>query len=272
MAKRDSTFTLGLISLLAWIVSLSIARASEFHYFDQSIDYWNSNKSEKKVEVESSKKVEASEKSESFDWKKHLDPKNPEFFKEGDYTPPEAFMEITRNPTDENLKMWFQYIDKKNALATRLQTRMNEYLEKEGAKLEPAAKESLRATSSSFARIPEDSKRYRFRLYFDSTCPHCRHMFDTLKTLQDRGYYVEARQIDSRTETLEDLPLPTTRATPEEVQKQQIESVPFLLIGDLKSQAVYKMTGFQTPESIFELLHSHQPPTKGNIHDQQSAK
>ena len=37
-----------------------------------------------------------------------------EFFKEGDYSPPEPFMELARNPTDENIRMWFQYLDKKN--------------------------------------------------------------------------------------------------------------------------------------------------------------
>jgi len=263
MAKKDSGLSFALVCLLAWILSLSVARANEFQYFDQAIDYWNAKKEmPTKKESVALPKLDSSVKPDSFDWKKHLDPKHPEFFKEGDYTPPEAFMEIVRNPSDENLKMWFQYIDKKNELAARLQTRMNEYMEKDGAHLEPVAQESLRAAAKSLSRVPEDNKRFRFRLYFDSTCPHCRHMFDTLKTLQDRGFYVEARQIDSRTENLENLPLPSTHATPEEVQKHQIQSVPFLLIGDLKTQAVYQMSGFQTPESIFELLQSKAQKSK----------
>ncbi len=87
-------------------------------------------------------------------------------------------------------------------------------------------------------------------------------MFGTLKTLQEKGFYVEARQIDSRSDGLENLPIPSTRATPEEVQKYKIQSVPYLLIGDLKNEVVYPMTGFQTPESIFDLLQNHAHDSK----------
>lgn len=258
MAKKQNHFLFPLICLFAWIASLVCTSANDFQYFDREIDYWNQKK-----EVPASKEpktaLQENKSSTSFDWKKHLDPKNPEFFKEGDYTPPETFMEVARNPSDENLKKWFQYIDRKNEIASRLQVRMGEYLAKEGKNLEPSVKDSLQAQVASIHKIPLDAKRYRFRLYFDSTCPHCRQMFETLKTLQEKGFYVEARQIDARSEGLENLPLPTVRASKEEIEKYQIQSVPFLLIGDLKNQVVYQITGFQTPESLFEYLH--QQPT-----------
>lgn len=262
MGKERTSFIFPLGFLLAWLLSLAIVHASEFQYFEKEIDYWNTKKEPAKAEEAPASLPKKSEASSTFDWKKHLDPKNPEFFKEGDYTPPHAFMEIARNPTDENLKMWFSYIDKKNQLTTRLQERMSEFLAKEGKALEPVAKESLQEQVRSVPKIPVEAKRYRFRLYFDSTCPHCQQMFGTLKILQEKGFYVEARQIDARTEGLENLPLPSTRATPEEIQKYKIQSVPYLLIGDLKNKVVYPMTGFQTPESIFDLLQNHAHDSK----------
>ncbi len=172
MGKERASFFFPLGFLLAWLLSLAMVHAGDFQYFEREIDYWNTKKDPVKTEQAPAVLLKKPEPSSTFDWKKHLDPKNPEFFKEGDYTPPDAFMEIARNPTDENLKMWFSYIDKKNQLAVRLQERMSEFLAKEGKNLEPAAKESLQAQVRSVPRIPPEAKRYRFRLYFDSACPH----------------------------------------------------------------------------------------------------
>ncbi len=263
MFKSSSSVLFPWICLVAWLLSLDAVHASEFQYFEREIDYWNSaKKAPPAASLPANPTEKKQEDADSFDWKKHLDPKNPEFFKEGDHTPPEPFMEIVRNPSDKNLKNWFEYIDKKNRLTERLQERMVEYLAKEGKHLEADQKRELTAQVRSLPRTSPSVKRYRFRMYFDSTCPHCRRMFETLKTLQDQGYFVEARQIDSGTEGLQNLPIPTTPASRDEIKKFEIQSVPFLLVGDLDSQAVYRMTGFQTPESIFE--HLQQAPNVSN--------
>ncbi len=243
--------------MLAWLFSLAAVSGASFDYFSGEIDYWNAEKKKEVPKQDAVPQKAATEaKPKEFNWEKHLDPKNPEFFKEGDYTPPEPFMEIVRNPSDENLKLWFKYLDRKSELSSRLQNRMSEYLAKEGKTLEPKVQASLRTQAASLPRVTPDAKRYRFRMYFDSTCPHCRQMFGTLKTLQDQGFFVEAKQLDSNVEALSDLPIVTSPASKEEVAKYKIESVPFLLIGDLKQEVVYQMTGFQSPESIFEHLQS----------------
>jgi thiol-disulfide isomerase/thioredoxin len=267
LVKKSATAKKFAISIFAFVysvlwLSIPVIAGDDFRYFNDAIDYWNDKKIEPlNKKIESPGSVEGKlKKQNDFDWKKHLDPQNPEFFKEGDHVPPEPFMEIVRNPSDENLKLWFQYIDKKNELMSTLQIRMAQFLEKEGKSLEPIVKESLKKQVQSVSSFSPDAKRYRFRLYFESTCPHCRRMFDTLKTLQDQGFYVEARQIDSHEEGLRDLPISSSRATKEEIQKYKIQSVPFLLIGDLKKKIVFQMTGFQTPESIFDLIQSHGEP------------
>src|SRR5579872_3611420 len=102
-----------------------IAKAEGLKYFDDKIDYWKDRPKEQE-----SQPAEPQSEGEKFPWKTYMDPKNKEFFKEGDYTPPEPFMEVARNPSDENIKNWFDFMGKKNELAQRLQTKMKEYLTK----------------------------------------------------------------------------------------------------------------------------------------------
>lgn len=187
-----------------------------------------------------------------FDWKTQLDPKNDEFFKEGDYTPPKAFMELARNPTDANIKNWFRLMEAKNALSQRLEVRMQEYIQKNDAKLGDDGKAYLAERTPKIAFAAE-KERFRFRMYFDSKCPHCKRMMSTMEELEQRGFFVEIRQTDS--DDLKEPPkLPVIRATKDELSEKDVESVPLLLVGDMKQKAVYRITGFQTVESIFQLI------------------
>jgi len=251
-----------LIGLLAF-ATLPNALASDFQYFGNEIDFWN--KQESNVpKAKTAPQSQSSEKKSSeevpgdapnrFSWNKVMDPKNKDFFKEGDYTPPEPFMEIVRNPSDANLKMWFAYIDKKNQLSDRLQARMKEYVEKNSVKLGEGGRNYAETRTAALTRVPEDAKRFRFRMYFDSHCPHCKRMFATLAELQSKGFYVEAVQVDNDPKGLEGLPVPATRAGPKEINEKDIKSVPLLLVGDLKNKAVYRLTGYHSVASIFQTV------------------
>lgn len=246
--------------LLIFLMNGSIAHSSELSFFNEKIDYWNNKKEMPAKTSEASPVPTPTEKtappneSKEFSWDKYLDPKNKEFFKEGDYTPPEPFMEIVRNPSDQNLKMWFQYLEKKNQLAQRLETKLSEYAQKNGTNLNSDAKAFIAQTSKSFTSASLETKRYRFRMYYDSHCPHCERMFSTLKELQEKGFYVEAMQVDDDPNGLSGKPVPTAKASKEEIKLQKIESVPLLLAGDMKSKTVFRITGYQTVESIFSAI------------------
>ena len=229
---------------------------TDFEYFGNHIDYWREKETHSTplTKRDDPKSPNLPPENSEFSWKKYLDPKNKEFFKEGDYTPPEPFMEIVRNPSDANLKLWFAYIDKKNELTRKLQERMNEYLAKNGPSIEPEGQATLKQKLAELPTVAPDSKRFRFRLYFDSHCPHCKHMFDTLYDLQKNGFYVEARQVDSDPRGLEGLGIPAAHVMPGEVQAKDIQSVPVLLIGDLKKKEVYRLTGYQSTANVFAAL------------------
>jgi thiol-disulfide isomerase/thioredoxin len=232
---------------------------ADFEYFDKGVDFWNETKAStpSSPSVLSAKKapianVAPNDKTEKFPWEQYLDPKNKEFFKEGDYTPPEPFMELVRNPSDENMKMWFAYIEKKNELSVKLQERMNEYLAKNGLTLPPDKKKAL-VSQRVVTPSNIDVKRYRLRIYFSSTCPHCQKMMGTLTELQSKGFFIEARQIDSGNGPSR-LPFPVEMATKEELKIKDIQSVPLLLIGDLKKKVVYRLTGYQSTDSVLKAM------------------
>ncbi|MBT4790553.1 MAG: hypothetical protein HON90_03200 [Halobacteriovoraceae bacterium] len=160
---------------------------------------------------------------------------------------------MARNPTDSNISNWIAYNKKKNSLNQRLQTRMKEYLTKNSgltSDVKRIIKEKSVNTNTQF-----DPSRYRIRMYFDSNCPHCKRMFNTLLTLQSRGIYVEALQTDDAQVKRSRYPIPTRKASKQEIKKQNIKAVPFTLIADLKKKILYPpIQGFQSVEAMTALI------------------
>lgn len=130
---------------------------------------------------------------------------------------------------------------------------MREYLSK-NSKNTPEVRQILEKKVAK-SKISFDPSRYRIRMYFDSKCPHCERMFNTLLELQDRGIYVEALQIDKGDFNKSQFPMPIQKATKFEIRKHKIESTPFTLIADLKRKALYPpILGFQSVDSMTALI------------------
>ena len=242
------------LTLLASCFLLAInyrAFAEEVKFFDGGIDYWTAPAS--KVIDRPTPKVEQKKPSEpsSFDWQKVMDPKNDDFFREGDYVPPAAFMEVARDPSDQNIRMWNAYIEKKNTLAARLQQRLQEYAASNTLMAPPGIVQEQTPRQRSTPTSEADVKRYQFRMYFDSQCPHCKRMMQTLTELSEKGFFVEAKQIDKLPFDSRGLPFAISAAAPDEAKRHAIASVPFLLVGDLKDKLVYKMVGYKSVSDIF---------------------
>lgn len=246
----------------------------EVQYFkDPELDFWKTSVTtpkEKSTASNGDKKVvpvtPIVNNGKAFQWNKYLSPSNDEFFKEGDYTPPAPFMEIARNPSDENIANWFRYLETKNELLRNLQQRLGEYSTKHTqpglAAYAPSvpkivddevvAKTQLRMEAPS--PITVDSKNFRMRLYFDSHCPHCMKMLGTVAELMRMGYWVELKQIDKDTSIRAKIPFAVSDAAPDELKRYQIDSVPVLLIGDLKKSTFSKVQGYHPTSDVINAL------------------
>ena len=248
---------------------------SDVQYFkDPEIDFWKTTDSKQKANpatTQSEKKTAGAAQKPAppksqFQWNKYMNPTNDEFFKEGDYTPPAPFMEIARNPSDENIENWFKYLETKNELLRNLQQHLNDYAGKHTqvgiASYSPTVPKIVdeEITLKAKTRLePEspiklDSKNYRMRLYFDSHCPHCQHMLGTVAALMKMGYWVELKQVDKDTSIRSKIPFSVSDATPEELKKYQIESVPVLLVGDLKHGTFSKIQGYHEAREVLAVL------------------
>lgn len=248
-----------LLHALLFAVALRASTAPAFSYFDSEIDYWTPKPNEPTPKASASDGREKDTKpsppaSSSFDWKQHTDPKNDEFFREGDYIPPAPFMELVRNPTDENIKHWFEFIGKKNELSNRLNQRIQEYVGQSGAGLDGKARSIVQVQSTNETASQPDYSRYRFRLYFHSGCPHCKRMMQSMTDLQARGYFVEIVQIDDNPQAIRGLPFPVRRSEPGELESKEIRSWPVLLVGDLQKKVVYRINGYQTTTDILKSI------------------
>lgn len=235
----------------------SYAQAEKLEYFDSKIDFWGETAGAK--DAPKTSEIPAEKQDGKFPWKTFLDPKNKEFFKEGDYTPPEPFMEVARNPTDDNIKQWFELMKKKNDLQTKLQERMAEYMAKNGeVKVPPNVATPVPVSPKAKEQnVVLDPSRFRLRMYFESTCPHCRRMFQVLKKLQDGGFHVEALQVDSGPVPETEKIVPISNADPSDLKKHGIKGVPFLLIADTKRKALLPaIEGYHDFDEILRLLRA----------------
>ena len=195
---------------------------------------------------------EESNKSETnFSWEPYLDPKNNEFFREGDYLPPAPLMEIARDPSDKNIEKWFSYIEKKNYLSERLSKRLSEYVQKRQGGVVSDGRPELQ-------RKEVDQRRFKFRLYFDFGCPHCRKMLQVMRELQGRGFMVEAKEIGGEGSDGGKKLAGTYAglATEEEIRKFGIRSVPLLLAFDEGKKLVYRIQGYRNENEILENLRT----------------
>ncbi len=254
-----------------------VVQESSVQYFkDPEIDFWKNDSTQdatKKVPPENLAKSELKNATPatkgSFTWNKYLNPSNDEFFKEGDYTPPAPFMEIARNPTDQNIENWFKYLEAKNTLLQTLQVKLSEYVAKRSVpglvalntsvatpEINPEALNRIRQRYAIPHAPTANVKQFRLRLYFDSHCPHCQHMMGTVRELMELGYWVELRQTDSDVSARSRIPFAVTSATPEELKRYQIETVPVLLVGNLKTQSFSKIQGYQPTAEVLRALRT----------------
>lgn len=276
--RFDMTFIAGALLLgLNPLVFADGAQETGVQYFkDPEIDFWKTGSVQDSAKKSASEPVTKGQPKSSssgtaktsFSWNKYLNPSDDEFFKEGDYTPPAPFMEIARNPTDQNIENWFKYLETKNALLQTLQAKLSEYTLKRSTPGLVALKPSMVSPEidpDAVKRIQHryevpkspvvNAKQFRLRLYFDSHCPHCEHMMGTVRELMQLGYWVELRQIDADVSARARIPFTVTGATPEELKRYQIESVPVLLVGNLKTQSFSKIQGYQPTAEVVKVLN-----------------
>lgn len=240
-------------ALILGIMLLIPLNAHGFSYFDNLIDYWQKDEPQTPSTPAASKPEETIHAKPAFDWEKYQNPKNKEFFKEGDHTPPEALMELARDPTDENIRNWFATVEAKNRIISTLHDRIAAYVKKNDKKLQPEAREALTRQVKHFKLPENDIKRFRFRLYFESTCPHCQKMIATMSDLQIQGYYVEVHQIDKGRPR---FPVPFTLipASSKELQEKKIDSWPVLFVADTDKKLIYRINGYLSSDEILKTL------------------
>ena len=235
--------TLYALCLLVGVVwCLPEGAIADVSYFDQNIDYWSARSNQNQnLQPSNSKNADAPA---AFNWQKYLDPKSDDFFREGDYTPPAPFMEVARNPSDENLRNWFAYIATKNAVAARLSSRMEAFTQ---AKFQDpsAVDHSANIPIEVKKGEPINIERFFIRFYFDSQCPHCQRMAREIEKLRRLGFQIEARP---------PLKVPVQYATAEELHRIGIQSVPMLLIADQQGKGVYRVSGYQSAEAVMQGL------------------
>lgn len=231
--------------IFIWIFIMLSSESLAIDFFHHEIDYW------KRDQVQREKKDPKTKG--KFNWKKQLDPKNDEFFREGDHLPPKPLMELARDPSNKNIKLWFKWIEKRNLIMSRMQNNINKYLKTNKKPLTSDEVSLLRAKGKEIQPPPIDTKRFRFRLYFESSCPYCKKMIRSMIQLRNLGYYVEIKQIDNNKPSYP-IPFAILKVGVDELKEKNINAWPVLFVADTDRKRVIRINGYQSASSILNSL------------------
>ncbi len=182
-----------------------------------------------------------------FSWNEQLNIENDQFFKEGDYMPPAPLVEAMRRPTKENIMNFEKWQEMRNLLLQRYEFARAQYVGKTG-NAAPVANVPVLEVSE------KDLEKYHYVFYFESTCPSCHAMFQTINQMVQRGVYVEAIRVDKGDGEVKGLDLPWSYAKPEELKKLNLKAVPVLVAIDEKTQKAYQMTGRKSIKEILQAI------------------
>ncbi len=233
-----------LILLLILLESLA-ANAS---LYDTRIDYW----SEEVKEVnESAEPVETP--SNEFSWEDAMNPNNDEFYRRGDHMPPAPLVEVMKNPTDYNIKKYYE-------LEAKREQKLSEFIKKSEKYRLASIEKELRKVSKptikkdSFYNVRANRSKYRLRMYFDSRCPHCKRMYQELLVLSREGYSVELVQIDMAPNPFKEII--TRKIRPGEREKVRLNNggVPLTLVLNNKTKKVGFIRGYKSLGELRTIL------------------
>jgi len=254
----------GLIMILAIIPCVSFA---ELQFFNKSINYWDQQNQDIKPAPQNQKTKPKERVSKTFPWHKYHDPKYKEFWKEGEHSTPAAVAETARVVSDkdstdkqkriaiENYKKWIQI---KNELHENFTKALINYSGDKTNKLPPESREYLKIKEHNLEKASFDNEKIAFTMYFRSTCPQCKRMFGTFKELHEKGFYVEAKQVDTGRLKNMKVPYAIIPASKQEVQKlsdQGITGVPFTLIF-IGGKQVIPVQGYKSTTQIYDIIKS----------------
>lgn len=186
-------------------------------------------------------------KAKTFSWSDQLNIDNDQFFKEGDYMPPAPLVEALRRPTKENILNFEKWQEKRNLLLQRYELARLQYVSKSGVTMPKAETTVLNVDE-------RDLEKFRYIFYFESTCPSCHAMFETINQMVERGVYVEAIRVDKGEGEVKGLNLPWSYANKEEIKKMNLKAVPVLVAIDEKTQKAYQMVGRKSIREILQVI------------------
>lgn len=192
-------------------------------------------------------KLETEQKTKPFNWNDQLNIEKDQFFKEGDYTPPAPLVEALRRPTKENILNFEKWQEMRNILLQRYETARAQYMGKGGVQVP-------RAEAPVLDVDEREIEKYHYIFYFESTCPSCHAMFQTINQMVQRGVYVEAIRVDKNENEVKGLDLPWSYANPEELKKLNLKAVPVLVAIDEKTKKAYQMTGRKSIKEILQVI------------------
>lgn len=226
------------------LFGILVASNAHAAVFSEGVKFFDEAKPSQKPIPE---KTQIETQKKPFSWNDQLNVENDQFFKEGDYIPPAPLIEAMRRPTKENILNFEKWQEMRNVLLQRYEVARSQYVGKTG---NPAPVPDIQVLEVS----EKELSNYHYIFYFESTCPSCHAMFQTINQMVQRGVYVEAIRVDHGDSEVKGLDLPWIFAKPEELKKLNLKAVPVLVAIDEKTQKAYQMTGRKSIKEILQAI------------------
>jgi hypothetical protein len=139
-------------------------------------------------------------------------------------------------------------------MAYKTQMALQEYLKKYGNAIPPESKNYMVKKIFPETKYTSDEQVIMFSMYFDSKCPACKRMFSTLKVLKEKGYYVEAIQLDKNKLEHFKWSIPVRKVSKAELLPLKNERVPLTIVM-MKNKEFFYIRGYQTVDIVFKKIN-----------------
>ena len=180
--------------------------ASSLQFYDETVSYFDDSKKIKKTKNdwkflpnEDLKDERSSLRAldeKAFNWKNYEDPSSLQFWDSGgDFVPSLPWRQLANNPSDENIKKYIEWQNKKIKISSELQQKIGSHAPQDiGTNLNKNEEEKIAGKLKNNSII--NWKNFEIAYFYQTACTHCQNSAPLVAFLKQSGAKLIPIQLD----------------------------------------------------------------------------
>lgn len=193
------------LSSFMFISFLLTNNANSLQFYDETISYFDNSKKISKTnndwkflsdnEINNDKLTLRSLDEKTFDWKNYENPTNLQFWDSGgDFVPSLPWRQLAINPSEENIKKYIEWQNKKMKLSSELQQKIAAFAPHQN--ITSNKNEEDKMITSKNKNLSINWSNYEIAYFYQTTCSYCQKSSSIVAFLKQKGAKIIPIQLD----------------------------------------------------------------------------